>query len=749
MKKQETKRKKWSIAIVVMLCMAFFSQLILKFDIKLVWIITSIFLALFIPLGEKIYKQEEGKEVSGRCYLVWGISMISIGVAIGYVIESGNMIVEEGYFKWLKEMTKERTRCLEYEIGTLIIGQYVCFLLVYGYSAWKAAKHKMNDWIPRFWGLISGIGIVFYIKEGFNVQSRLNIIIATGCLLVAYQVIRYLDNREKKIIYELSPGYYLKLYAISFMVVIGVGLMVPEYHELPGARWIRNVIGEWNGNTSLQGKVPLQKGLNDDIKLSEAVLFRVKASESLYLRDMAYKEYQNGIWSVVDDKVTDDYIVFKPQYLQAEYLQTESLLNELSYQNSQNKSIFPRYAEIANRETSVAYKKQYTILQNPINKINYFTVNGVTNIKDETDSTIYYYQNINNCYFYNEQLIEPSNYTVEYYEHTPRIGSREYTFLQELDASSWERVYSQITDNRQIYGYDLKNYPKLLLTYTPMVQYQNAKNNFLQIPKELIEPIRQLTKQITVSKRSDWSRAENICNYLKEEYSYSLYSKASEEDDPIYTFLFKDKEGICQEFATSMVLMCRSIGIPAKYVTGYLVTEKENDTGNYIVREKDAHAFVEAYIAGYGWMTFDPTPSIERGEQEKRIEGEGWSVKESFEIAGVIAFLLILFILSRGGVFYLQDMIWQIRIRFYKPDKQIEMIMLQTCKWLEAGGYRRDQYETLSSYCKRLSDEEIQISSMVKSYEERQYGKLSIDKNDIHRAYMEYKKLKAKLKENW
>ena len=282
-----------------------------------------------------------------------------------------------------------------------------------------------------------------------------------------------------------------------------------------------------------------------------------------------------------------------------------------------------------------------------------------------------------------------------------------------------------------------------------MVQYQNAKNNFLQIPKELIEPIRELTKQITVSKRSDWSRAENICNYLKEEYSYSLYSKASEEDDPIYTFLFKDKEGICQEFATSMVLMCRSIGIPAKYVTGYLVTEKENDTGNYIVREKDAHAFVEAYIAGYGWMTFDPTPSIERGEQEKRIEGEGWSVKESFEIAGVIAFLLILFILSRGGVFYLQDMIWQIRIRFYKPDKQIEMIMLQTCKWLEAGGYRRDQYETLSSYCKRLSDEEIQISSMVKSYEERQYGKLSIDKNDIHRAYMEYKKLKAKLKENW
>ena len=63
-----------------------------------------------------------------------------------------------------------------------------------------------------------------------------------------------------------------------------------------------------------------------------------------------------------------------------------------------------------------------------------------------------------------------------------------------------------------------------------------------------------------------------------------------------------------------MALLCRSIGIPARYVTGYLVTEKNSETGRYIVREKDAHAFVEVYIAGYGWMTFDPTPEVEADE---------------------------------------------------------------------------------------------------------------------------------------
>ena len=744
MEKQKTQRKRCSMTIVIMLCIAFFSQFILKFDIKAVWVVTFIFMALFIPLGEKIYQYEKDKSESS-IYLIWGISIISILITISYAMESGNIAIEQGYFQWLRETPKERNASLGYEIGTLILEDYILFLLLYGQMIWKVTKHKINDWIPSFLGLIGGIGIVFYIKEGFHGQTRLNIILITGILLIGYQIIKYLSSREKKIVYQSSPVYYLEICVISFMLVITIGLMLPEYHELPGARWIRSIVSEFSGKSSLQSKVPLQKGLNDDIKYSEAILFRVKASESLYLRDMAYKDYENGIWSAVDDEAIDNYIVFKPQYLQAEYLQAESLLDELSYQNSQNKSIFPRYADIANHETSVARKKQYTIIQNPINKINYFTVNGLTDIKDETTSTIYYYQNINNCYFYNEQLTEPSNYTVEYYEHTPRIGSREYMFLQEMNASNWEQIYSQLIDNRQVYGYDLKKYPKLLLTYTPMIQYHNAAKNFLQIPKELKGPIRKLSKQITVSKRSDWARAENICNYLKEKYTYSLHSKVSGEEDPIYNFLFKDKEGICQEFATSMVLMCRSIGIPAKYVTGYLVTEKENETGNYIVREKDAHAFVEAYIAGYGWMTFDPTPSISI-EEEKNIEVESWSTKESFEIAGIIGFLLVLFIISRGGVFYLQDIVWQMMIRFYKPEKQIEMIMLETCKWLEHKGYRREAYETLSCYAKRLMKQEIQIMNMVQYYEAYKYGDLPISKEEVHKAYVEYKELKTKLK---
>ena len=57
-----------------------------------------------------------------------------------------------------------------------------------------------------------------------------------------------------------------------------------------------------------------------------------------------------------------------------------------------------------------------------------------------------------------------------------------------------------------------------------------------------------------------------------------------------------------------MIFLLRSIGIPARYATGYLVHEYNRFTGYYVVRERDSHAWVEAYVEGKGWVTFDPTP---------------------------------------------------------------------------------------------------------------------------------------------
>ena len=107
-------------------------------------------------------------------------------------------------------------------------------------------------------------------------------------------------------------------------------------------------------------------------------------------------------------------------------------------------------------------------------------------------------------------------------------------------------------------------------------------------------------------------RARRLENHLMENYSYTLDFMGRSADNPIEDFLFRYRSGQCEYFASSMVLMLRSQGIPARLVTGFLGGEYNPFEGYYIVRENNAHAWVEAYLAGEGWRIFDPTPPAGR-----------------------------------------------------------------------------------------------------------------------------------------
>jgi hypothetical protein len=78
--------------------------------------------------------------------------------------------------------------------------------------------------------------------------------------------------------------------------------------------------------------------------------------------------------------------------------------------------------------------------------------------------------------------------------------------------------------------------------------------------------------------------------------------------DPIAHFLFERKKGHCEYFASSMAVMLRTIGIPSRVVTGFQTGVFNPISGWYVVRASDAHSWVEAWMAGQGWTTFDPTP---------------------------------------------------------------------------------------------------------------------------------------------
>ncbi len=108
---------------------------------------------------------------------------------------------------------------------------------------------------------------------------------------------------------------------------------------------------------------------------------------------------------------------------------------------------------------------------------------------------------------------------------------------------------------------------------------------------------------------ADAERARRIEAHLRNDFRYSLETAAIPVRDPLTNFLFRTKAGHCEYFASAMAVMLRTVGIPSRVATGYLGGYFNELSGLQVVRASDAHAWVEAWIEGRGWVTFDPTPS--------------------------------------------------------------------------------------------------------------------------------------------
>lgn len=133
--------------------------------------------------------------------------------------------------------------------------------------------------------------------------------------------------------------------------------------------------------------------------------------------------------------------------------------------------------------------------------------------------------------------------------------------------------------------------------------------NYLQLPDELPQRVRDLSRQITAGRNGYYDRASALALYLSTNYAYDLDTvRFAEGHDAVDSFLFESKRGYCEHFAASMTVMCRTLKIPARYCTGFLPGTYNPFSGFREVYGDQAHAWVEVYIPGYGWMTFDPTP---------------------------------------------------------------------------------------------------------------------------------------------
>lgn len=142
------------------------------------------------------------------------------------------------------------------------------------------------------------------------------------------------------------------------------------------------------------------------------------------------------------------------------------------------------------------------------------------------------------------------------------------------------------------------------------------EDRYTTLPTDTSPRLVELTDNITADATTPYGEAAAIEKWLEANKGYSL-NVSRTSDNIAETFVFEMDEGYCEYFATSMTVMLRTQGIPARYVVGYS-TGAEIAPSTYEVRGMNAHAWVEVYFEDIGWVQFDPTPGSERLQQEQQ-----------------------------------------------------------------------------------------------------------------------------------
>ena len=132
---------------------------------------------------------------------------------------------------------------------------------------------------------------------------------------------------------------------------------------------------------------------------------------------------------------------------------------------------------------------------------------------------------------------------------------------------------------------------------------------YLQLPDNISTRVRHLAQTLTNPYDNTFDKIQALNDHLLTEYPYNFFPPPHPPGaEVVDTFLFEDREGICEQYVTALVVMARTLGIPARLVAGYGAGDYNSITGYYEVRFSHAHSWAEIYFPEHGWVPFDPTP---------------------------------------------------------------------------------------------------------------------------------------------
>lgn len=325
------------------------------------------------------------------------------------------------------------------------------------------------------------------------------------------------------------------------------------------------------------------------------------------------------------------------------------------------------------------------------------------------------------------------------------------------DKSLFNECYHELCLNRNdlslITSKDFKN--------TLCDRSKEINDNYKKLPEDLPKEINDLAVEITKDKDNNYDKVMAINDYLKD-FSYTKeLGKLENGEDVVYNFLFNKKEGYCSYFAAATTVMCRCIGIPARYVEGVSADLDSNNVGWTLVNNDSSHAWSEIYLEGFGWIRIDSTPGYDEEEVDWQKSGDD-AVHRSKEQAeaytysddedalakaknGIarilswwqyaVAFIGFIIIMAFVGfmAFYFKN------LYIYKKSNNNEKTKINITKLikkLNSKGYGMKDDETLNIYSNRLKEiEEFNdkkaIANVIKWFEKVRYSDYNVSVEEV------------------
>ncbi|MDI9640008.1 transglutaminase-like domain-containing protein [Kamptonema cortianum] len=279
-----------------------------------------------------------------------------------------------------------------------------------------------------------------------------------------------------------------------------------------------------------------------------------------------------------------------------------------------------------------------------------------------------------------------------------------------------------------------------------------ALPSYFQIEKVNVSTV-GLANRITENIESPYRKAVAIKNYIAANTQYNLDAPRVPRDrDPVDFFLNDSKQGYCDLYASAFVQMARASGLPARYVTGYLISpETRQSDGSFFVREKDAHSWAEVYFEGAGWVPFDATEgTVDITPNDKNQEGnflaQILNLSKNPIVLGALASVLGIV----GVVFLIRSTPRAEKSTSQRLEILRQQLRLQRSIELLVGAPRRFS-QTMSEYVETVADQLHDLAPAImatnQDLEEGIFGRSELSKEATDALKAKSEELRRRLKQ--